>query len=92
MILNWLALYLCIMTNASVSDAVNYMETGKKSKRIMRIRNLLKEECTHKSLSSNEGNDNSGVFYRYACYENKINYEKEDIADEPSKVAIAIPS
>ena len=76
MIQNWLALYLCIVTTANVSDALSYMESGRMTKRIKRIRVVSNED----DLSF----ENS--------IEQNIKYKKEDIADEPAKVTIAIPS
>ena len=76
MIQNWLALHLCIMTNAGISDAVRYMESGRMTKRIKRIR-----------IVSNEDDLSFGNSIKQ-----NIKYKREDIADEPAKVTIAIPS
>ena len=76
MIQNWLALYLCIITTANVSDALSYMESGRMTKRIKRIRIVSNEEDVSFENSIKKNNE----------------YKKEDIADEPAEVTIAIPS
>lgn len=45
---NWLALYLCIFTDASITDAVYYMKTGRRNRRFNKAVGIEEEKATKK--------------------------------------------